>query len=737
MKNLLIALLLFVPLFSHAQDICHADGNVIIFSNYEGGHLTIDIDVDIPDLKIGICTYHAAEVIFTGTYAGNITQVIYAGFDQTATGCGATVDETNFTGVDPSIVTKYSAITGDIAICNYLGDEMFGSPIVNCMVGAEGCGETASGGGNASPQIVQFFLAEFGAGSILYSHWTDYSCFPTTTFYASDGGNCCYETPVTPPNPIYDEGGTTYNFFDPDTVDLCDSDHITLDISFYPVVWGDPEWSNGDVGYTTTITEPGTYTVTISDYCHYDPFYLTDEIVVLPCNTTIDTTICAGENYTLPDGSIVTTTGSYDVILIAADGSDSLVTTNLTVDPVYSITIDDYICAGDSYLLPDGVLTISAGTYYAYLTTAAGCDSTIITNLTWAFPSAVAVTDSFCAAGSYVLPDGTSTTLPGVYVITLSSSAGCDSTITLTLNYTITPEIFVDTSVCLGENYILPDGTSVNTAGTYPLLISGAGICDTLFTTILSIDTLPIIHLLIDDGVCLGATSVLGAYPLGGEFSGDGVTDSLFDATAAGVGGPHIITYTFTDDNGCTASATDSIYVSEIYIELGDDIYIRLGESAFIDGNMDGLYVSWSPVDFLSCYNCIDTYAYPPQTTTYTATTNDGAGCSGVDSITIFVDTARDETVFIPNTFTPNGDGLNDYFIGYGINVASVSMRIYDRWGELLFDAEDMTVNNMGYGWNGTAKGLAAEEGVYAYIMTFRFLFGTELTRTGNITLIR
>ncbi|MFN0274137.1 MAG: gliding motility-associated C-terminal domain-containing protein [Chitinophagales bacterium] len=738
MKNLICILFLLFSCIVFAQDICHIDGNVIIYSNYEGGHITIDVDVDIPDLKVGICTYHAVEITFTGAYVSNITKVIFAGFDQVADGCGATIDETVFIGVDPSIVTKYDAINGNIAITNYLGDELFGSPIVNCMVGAEGCGETASGGGNASPQIVQFFLAEFGVGSLLYSHWTDYSCFPTSTFYVSDGGNCCFEDAVTPPNPIYDEGGTTYQFIEEDTLYLCDSASITFDISFYPVVWGDPEWSTGDVGYTTTVTSPGTYSVTISDYCHYDPFYLTDTVVVLPCSftTTIDTSICDDETYTLPDGTNVTASGSYEVTLIATDGSDSIIITNLTVHPTYSFLVNDFICVGTTYLLPDGALTASAGTYFSIFSTIEGCDSVIVTDLSWAYPDSVAVTDSFCVGGSYVLADGTLVDSEGTYITTTLSSSGCDSTITLTLMNTVTPEIFIDTAICDNESFELPDGTIVYDAGSYPVLNSSPGICDTIFTTVLSINPVPLVIMSLEAGVCIGDLYELTASPPGGIFSGPGVSGNIFDASAAGVGGPYEVNYTYTDANGCTAVASDNITVYQNYIEMGPDQYINPGDSAYIDGFSYGGIISWEPPNGLSCDTCIDVFASPLQTTTYTVTSIDASGCLAYDEITIFVNTNYIPNIFIPNTFTPNGDGVNDFFFGFGPDVQSVkSMRIYDRWGELIYEGKDLT--DISEGWDGTLRGTTVMEGVYAYVITFQLKFEDTVTRGGNVMVVR
>ena len=82
MKNKLIVL--FILLFAwkiHAQNVCNQNGNLAVFSNYDGGILTIDVDQNIPNLVIAICTYEPVQVTITGAFAGNVVQVIYAGFN--------------------------------------------------------------------------------------------------------------------------------------------------------------------------------------------------------------------------------------------------------------------------------------------------------------------------------------------------------------------------------------------------------------------------------------------------------------------------------------------------------------------------------------------------------------------------------------------------------------------------------------------------------------------------------
>ena len=146
---------------------CDPNGNVLIYSNYEGGTLTINVDQDIPDLRIGICTYEAVQVNIIGPFAANVTEVIYAGFDGNNGPCGTNPPTTTINGVPPGIVTQYSQTLGNIAIANFLGEPLAPGfpPLVNCITGAEGeCSTSNSGGGNSAPQIASVLPRRVRAG---------------------------------------------------------------------------------------------------------------------------------------------------------------------------------------------------------------------------------------------------------------------------------------------------------------------------------------------------------------------------------------------------------------------------------------------------------------------------------------------------------------------------------------------------------------------------------------------
>lgn len=180
-----------------AQTFCNPTGNVIIFSNYDGGVLRINVDKNIPNIKIGIVSYENDSVIISGTYAGNVTKVVYAGYNTNDNfHCTPRVKARGVYGVSPSIVSILFSPPATLS-----------SPTGhNKIVCSHECSNKDHGGGcNTSDQIVDYFNTTFGTvNSNVYFHLTQYQCWtitnPLETFKISDGGNCCILSPRTQTN---------------------------------------------------------------------------------------------------------------------------------------------------------------------------------------------------------------------------------------------------------------------------------------------------------------------------------------------------------------------------------------------------------------------------------------------------------------------------------------------------------------------------------------------------------
>jgi gliding motility-associated-like protein len=174
---------------------------------------------------------------------------------------------------------------------------------------------------------------------------------------------------------------------------------------------------------------------------------------------------------------------------------------------------------------------------------------------------------------------------------------------------------------------------------------------------------------------------------------------------------------------------------------------IVLGLSSTITPTIKGTIDSiiWSPDSTLTCSHCMNPIATPHQTTTYTATIfyhKDNVTCTNTATVTVTVFTScNGSLIYVPNTFTPNNDGVDDVFklYGQGINVVTY-FRVYDRWGKKVFEADN--ANNVdNAAWNG---GLNNDElnkpensGVFVYEFEIQCVTGQSVTGKGSVTLIK
>ena len=540
-------------------------------------------------------------------------------------------------------------------------------------------------------------------------------------------------------------------------------------------------------------SSPGLYTVTntVAAGVVCPGASATASITIHPTyDIIIDAEICLGDSYTLPDGVIVFTGGTYVADLNTTKGCDSVITTNLIVNPVYNYTLTPNICDGSSYTLPDGTAVTDAGTYINAFTTAAGCDSIYTVTLTVNPVPTTNHTVHLCDGETFTLPDGTAVGVTGLYPVTLVTADGCDSTINTTVfvhpvydiifnpiicddeTYTLpdgtvvnTPGVYVNNfltikdcdsiittnlvvnptydliynpEICIGETYTLPDGTTTGASGTFNYFLTTGEGCDSNITVNLTVHPLPVLTWVIDDIICLEEGSVLmEASPTGGTYSGPGILGDNFVTATAGVGGPYTLTYEYTDANGCYNSITAATSVDDNYATAWGDTSIYYGEDAVLYSESGGDY-TWSPADGIECITCPETNVIPPFTTNYIMTSIDENGCIGTDNVLVTILPDPLNEIYVPNTFTPNGDNVNDMFFAFGWNIVNItSMQVFDRWGELVFFVENVMPGDISKGWDGKINGVDANNGVYVFIVQAEFETGQYMTKSGNVTLLR
>lgn len=449
-------------------------------------------------------------------------------------------------------------------------------------------------------------------------------------------------------------------------------------------------------------------------------------------------TICDGEIFILPDSSIATISGMYINNFSTISGCDSTITTYLSVTEQPSSETYAEICSGEFYFFPDGSSTTSAGTYTTYIPSSGVCDSVITTYLTVYPEYAISLSAEICNGSVYVLPDGSIADSSGIYTSAITSIEGCDSIITTTITELDSIITNIDAQICEGNTYTLPDGSSTSGSGVFSNnFISDFG-CDSLVTVSLTVHPNPEISFITDSVICIETGYyTLSATPPGGYFVGENITGNQFSPVDAGVGGPYNITYYYTDINGCSDTAFSEITVDANFAEAFGDTTITSGDSAFVFGNTGADY-TWSPNVFMDCFNCPSTVVYPPQSIVYTLSTVNENGCIASDDVSIEVLEEPGSYLFIPNTFSPNGDQINDVFFAYSSQLESILfIQIYDRWGELLYEVRNISPNDLTKGWDGMSKGKYVNPGVYAYMMKFQFQNGELRQIQGNVTLLR
>lgn len=234
--------------------------------------------------------------------------------------------------------------------------------------------------------------------------------------------------------------------------------------------------------------------------------------------------------------------------------------------------------------------------------------------------------------------------------------------------------------------------------------------------------------------ICEGEiTQISAAEAYAGYSWSNGEATQTIDITEPGT-----FSVTVTDDNGCTGTSgtVEAIVKDLLSFELTalPDSTINLGEFAALTASVDLLgseveSFAWSPDVNISCLTCPDPDVSPEEDQLYVLTLISD-GCTVSDSILINV--VYPNQFWVPKAFSPNNDGLNDRF--YMIKesgVEVVAFRVYNRWGEVVWDNPDL-------GWDGTFKGEEQDIGVFTYYFQIEFTDGSGgRIVSGDVTLIR
>jgi len=198
------------------------------------------------------------------------------------------------------------------------------------------------------------------------------------------------------------------------------------------------------------------------------------------------------------------------------------------------------------------------------------------------------------------------------------------------------------------------------------------------------------------------------------------------------------------DQFGCSFETT--LFIDppqEISLNLGENQVVELGEIVELNPsfNFSAITSTWtteSPIDCAPIEICTDLDFLPINSQNVTLQLMNEFGCLVSDSI--FIEVINIRKVYFPNVFSPNNDGFNDFFTLFGDvpNIQSVvDFKIFDRWGGLIFETENILPNATSQGWDGTRNGELMDTGVYVYSATVQFLDNEVFNFSGDVFLIR
>ncbi|MGB3547457.1 MAG: gliding motility-associated C-terminal domain-containing protein [Saprospiraceae bacterium] len=471
-------------------------------------------------------------------------------------------------------------------------------------------------------------------------------------------------------------------------------------------------------------------------------------ITVLPQFTiTEEFTFCSGSTVIVNEVEYFAETQLFTTLSGVAGTCDTLLETRIIEIPVpQSVQIDLETCSNDMVVYEGQMLSPGTSTTFT-LTAANGCDSTVIVAVSAFYFEQTA--DYTICAGDSVLVSGNYYSDAGNYQDTLASvTSACDTI----LNFSIAVNPYQTAS----DTYSVCDSILINnnyyTPGNYRDTISSLTGCDTIYEYIVTGLNVPMVAATID--TCPGAVLSYGGQPIP---AGTTATVSL---TAAN-GCDSLITLTVTPD---------LTYATALRLAACDgELATYNGTSLAIGDTLDFPFLSTAGCDSIVTVSVVEQNDYGeflgPDTTvcgleyflfspdtatfwtggtrssqlgitatgTYTATFQDALGCVITDDI--FVKFPLRDT-YLPNAFSPNGDGINDCFqplFPAGLEFLTYNLTIFNRWGAPVYSSTSPQAC-----WNGTFRGKSAQAGVYVWMLESVNAVCRETdSRSGSVTLVR
>ena len=283
-------------------------------------------------------------------------------------------------------------------------------------------------------------------------------------------------------------------------------------------------------------------------------------------------------------------------------------------------------------------------------------------------------------------------------------------------------------------------------AGTYAVSVLDANQCEAQATVeIIEPPSVSIQVIDIQDVRCFGEESgIVTVEGVGGspsyQFSIDGVGFQDSPSLSGLAAGDY--TVFVRDQRGCTEEVNATIsQPEELTVDAGQDLTIDLGFTGQLEAVTTPFFrpvtFIWSNTEFLDCSDCPNPVVSTPIPTSFVVQVTDESNCTAIDSVFVRVTTNR--PLYVPSAFSPNLDGSNDRFTLYGGPAAAQvnELRIFDRWGNLVYEAFNFPLNEPQFGWDGIFNGDELPPGVYVFVAKVLFIDDVEEVLSGDITLVK
>ncbi len=612
------------------------------------------------------------------------------------------------------------------------------------------------------------------------------------------------------------------------TAAICQNQSSLLDAGSFASY----NWSTGASTQTISVTQSGTYSVTVTNStgCSATASFA---VLVNPLPSPAITGINAFCN---GDSSQLTVSGNYPSYLWSTGASSSAVTVNAggnyvvtvtdangcTASASQSITVwslpspviagDNNICIGESATLTtgnyasyqwstgastDSITTITAGNYVVTVTDMNGCVNTsapfniavhqlpsamvsgttaicigqstpVQIDITGTPPFRYGYTDGSTAFGPFTTSNSTVTipvapTSATTYTLNLITDLYCNGnfngTAAITVNPLPQPVITGPSSICENETAMLNAGAfaayqwstgeitafiNANTNGNYTCTVTSTEGCVNTANFYLTVNPLPVVSFTNDSSLTCEVPRIhftnASVYPAGSVFNwnfGDAVSSEMNPVHQYDSSGTYPVTLNITTPAGCVDSVTQNVEITIFPLPLAQfdvspDFAPLYNSTIELKNNSENAVTwHWDFGDGQKTDIPVSQYQFQsPGKYTITLQITNIAGCESVTSREVFI-----TPFFVPNAFTPNGDGKNETFYdpGYAFDVSSVTMRIWNRWGQMVFSSD-----NMSHVWDGKdVSGNDAPQGVYYYTLKVVQNSGHENDYAGSVTLVR